>query len=243
MTILVLAFNLIARNKDHGYPFKASEHYSADNFLRQHFWLPSSEDDGTQESSPYCNHQMGFGWGFCKLWGMIRVNTDIYSWFVASLLDFNVSKHLIVHLTEVLFPQLYLGGLDEVVDVVVPYVGIPIASELRLFVDHGEVFPWLPFVSSFKTMTLTHRDRVWHASDFLLHLHFLIPSDGVSWYTDFRDYIFPLCWILMNLLALMAVKIFVESDFDYRGGEDDEEDEDEEEGWCPSLFLILLFCS
>ncbi|XP_057869281.1 acidic leucine-rich nuclear phosphoprotein 32-related protein 1-like [Cryptomeria japonica] len=64
------------------------------------------------------------------------VNTDITSRFVTSLLDIGLSKHLAVQLTDLIFLEKYLGGLEEVVAFADPIRGIATTSNLRRYIDH-----------------------------------------------------------------------------------------------------------
>lgn len=121
------------------------------------------------------------------------MNKDICLCFMDYLLDIGMDGLLITHLTQALFPKTYLGRLAKVIHFIVPFVGLPMASDLRCFIDHNEVVQWNQFVSSFKTMILSqHRYCVERVANFLLHLHCLIPSKGVTWYPNFWDYIFPI---------------------------------------------------
>lgn len=77
--------------------------------------------------------------------------------FVALLLDPNVSKPMIIELCCDMFDTLLMEGLDNVVQVAIPSVGIPRAMNLRRHVDFSIDIPWLPFLSNFCTMDLeTH---------------------------------------------------------------------------------------
>lgn len=73
-------------------------------------------------------------------------NANIISQFVASLLDLNVSKPWIVDLYRVIFHLSYLDGLDEIVQVVVPSVGISSTMDLHRHVDNAKVVPWMPLL-------------------------------------------------------------------------------------------------
>lgn len=59
-----------------------------------------------------------------------KVNTDIVSQFVASLLDLRECKAHIIQLTKELFPKHYLGGLEEIIHTAVIGLSIPIAIDL-----------------------------------------------------------------------------------------------------------------
>lgn len=65
---------------------------------------------------------------------LYRVNIDICSHFVASLLDCGQSGLLTTQLTQALFPLDYLGGLEDVVVYHVPFLGLPVASDLECFI-------------------------------------------------------------------------------------------------------------
>lgn len=89
------------------------------------------------------------------------VNIDICSHFVASLLDIQVSKEMILRLTMEIFPKRYLRDLGEVVTNAVYGLGIPMASDLRRHIEEDVVVPWVPFLSEFRMLTIgEHRHRV-----------------------------------------------------------------------------------
>lgn len=50
-----------------------------------------------------------------------QVNTDIYSWFIASLCDCGQPVPLAAQLTMALFSLDYLGGLEDVIAYHVPF--------------------------------------------------------------------------------------------------------------------------
>lgn len=60
-----------------------------------------------------------------------HVNTNITSRFIASLLDIVVPKHLVLQLTEEIFYDKHLDGMEEVVHYADPIWGIPTTSNLR----------------------------------------------------------------------------------------------------------------
>lgn len=57
-------------------------------------------------------------------------NTDVCSQFVASMLDIQVPKPLILFLELEIFPKMYLVGLGEVVENVAFGIGLPTSSDL-----------------------------------------------------------------------------------------------------------------
>lgn len=122
-----------------------------------------------------------------------RVNTDICSRFVASLLDYGQSGLLATHLTQALFPLDYLGGLEDLVAYHVPFLGLPMASNLERFIFQNEEVRWCPFINGLKTMSFSsHRYCAELAAESLLWVHMMVPiPKGMEWYTSFRDYIFP----------------------------------------------------
>lgn len=122
-----------------------------------------------------------------------RVNTDICSRFLASLLDYGQSRLLTTQLTQALFPLDYLGGLEDVVAYHVPFLGLPVTSDLERFIFQNEEVRWHPLINGLKTMSLSsHRYRVELAVEFLLWVHMMVPiPEATEWYTSFRDYIFP----------------------------------------------------
>lgn len=82
-----------------------------------------------------------------------RVNIDICSHFVMSLLDIQVPKPMILHLTLEIFLKCYLGGLGEVVANVVYGLGLPTTSDLRKHIEEDAVVPWVPFLSGFHLLS------------------------------------------------------------------------------------------
>lgn len=122
-----------------------------------------------------------------------RVNTNICSRFIASLLDYGQSGVLTTLLTWVLFPKDYLGGLNDVVAYHVPFLGLPVVSDLERFIMLNEEVAWHPLISGLKTMTLSsHQYHTKLAIEFLLRVHLIVPvPKGTDWYTGFIDYIFP----------------------------------------------------
>lgn len=77
------------------------------------------------------------------------VNTDTCSHFVASMLDINVPRPLILKLVKEIFSKKYLNGTTEVVAHVAYEVGLPSASDLRRFIKEKAVVIWLLFLSEF----------------------------------------------------------------------------------------------
>lgn len=106
-----------------------------------------------------------------------RVNTDIFSHFVASLLDCGQSGLLTTQLTQALFPADYLGGLEDVVAYHVPFLGLPAAFNLERFILQNEEVEWHPLINGLKTMTLSsHRFHTELAAEFLLRVHMIVPT-------------------------------------------------------------------
>lgn len=64
-----------------------------------------------------------------------RVNTDVCSHFVASMLDICVPRPLFLKLVKEIFPKKYLNGLGEVVAHAAYGVGLSSASDLRRFIE------------------------------------------------------------------------------------------------------------
>lgn len=89
------------------------------------------------------------GWDCLKYEDKYRVNTDVHSHFVASMLDIGIPKPLILCLVKEVFPRKYLNGLREVVANATYGRGIPTASDLRRFIEEDVVVSWLPFLSGF----------------------------------------------------------------------------------------------
>lgn len=146
-----------------------------------------------------------------------RVNTNIYFCFMASLLDLGMNEDLVVELTQTLFPQEYFGGLEEVVRTTVPFLGLLYALDLRRFVDHNQEVEWFSLISGLRTMTLSeHHFRVERVTNFLLCIHFIVPTPiKTTWYTDFRDYIFPRILTLDIRSCLVHFTVFQEFDNDF----------------------------
>lgn len=91
-----------------------------------------------------------------------------------------------MQLTNLLFHEKYLGGLEEVIAFVDPIWGIPVALNLRCYIDEDEVVPWLPLVSGLKTMSImTHLYQAWQMTNFFLKIHILVKAEGVAWYSYF----------------------------------------------------------
>lgn len=84
-----------------------------------------------------------------------RVNTDICSHFVASLLDTGITGYLTSELTKALFSWDYLGGLEDIVAYHVPFRGLPVASDLWCFITSSEEVIWHPLIGGLKTMSLS----------------------------------------------------------------------------------------
>lgn len=98
-----------------------------------------------------------------------RVNTDICSRFMASLLDDGKNDYLVMELTQTLFPLEYLGGLEVIVQYFVPFRGLPLVLDLQHFIVFGEDVDWYPLIGGLKTMLLSsHRYCVECAAKFLL---------------------------------------------------------------------------
>lgn len=122
-----------------------------------------------------------------------RVNTDIFSRFVSSLLDCGLAGLLALQLTKEFFSQDYLGRLEDVVVSHVPFRGLPLASDLRHFISSSDEVPWYLLVGGLKMMTLSsHWFYIKLAAEFPLRVHMIVlVPDRTKWYSDFRDYIFP----------------------------------------------------
>lgn len=141
-----------------------------------------------------------------------RVNSDICSRFVASLLGVETSGYKASGLTRALFSRDYLGGLEEVVAYYIPFRCLPLATDLQRFITSKEEVPWHPLIDGLRTTTLSaHRLRTELATEFLLRIYLIIPiSASTDWYTGFEDYIFS--WVLtLDILPDLVLIITVES--------------------------------
>lgn len=120
-----------------------------------------------------------------------RVNTDVCSHFVVSMLDICVPRPLILKLVKEIFPKNYLNGLGEVVTHAAYGIGLPTTSDLRRFIKEEDVV-WMPFLNGFRLQTRgQHQQRVTQALHFLFQSYNVIPFYDVEWYTDFRDLVYP----------------------------------------------------
>lgn len=158
-----------------------------------------------------------------------RVNLDICSRFVASLLDVGIGEYEASELTRALFSGDYLGGLEEVVAYYIPFRGLPLATDLQRFITSREEVPWYPLINGLRTMMLSaHRLRTKLATEFLLCIFLIVPVlDGTDWYTGFRDYIFPRVLtpdVLLDLVLIITAEASGNASDHEWSGEEDAED-------------------
>lgn len=75
------------------------------------------------------------------------VNTNIFSNFVASMLDIGIPRPLILKLVKEIFQKKYLNELGEVVAHSAYGVGLPTTSDLQNYTEEEVVVPWLSFLN------------------------------------------------------------------------------------------------
>lgn len=131
------------------------------------------------------------GWYFLEYEDRYRVQTDVCSHFVASMLDIGIPKPLILCLVKEIFPKKYLNGLREVIANTTYGGGILTVSNLRRFIEEDAIILWLPFLSAFHLQLQDeHFQRVTRACHFLFRIYNVVQFYDIDWYMKFRNLVF-----------------------------------------------------
>jgi hypothetical protein len=131
--------------------------------------------------------KMVLGREFMENENRYRVNSDITSQFLASLLDLGEPRVESVLLLRKIFKAVYLGDVIEIVAHAVLGVGIPWAGEVHKLLEPGQNVVLQPFLLGLTAGQLKHhRKCAIIGLDFLRKWFFLDEvEDGDDWLQDF----------------------------------------------------------
>lgn len=115
-----------------------------------------------------------------------RVNSQIVSRFLASLLDIHTSKDEAKALVCKLFKKDLTEGMDEIFKMAILGVEVSRPKDLELVKKQGEVIKIYPFLLDLKGMTLVrHRMVATVGVNFLKKKMRLVVVNGFEWVTKF----------------------------------------------------------
>lgn len=113
-----------------------------------------------------------------------RVNSDITSRFVASLLDLQASKEMIAQLSHLIFKSAFLQGLEVVL--VASHLGEGIPLPRDLLRPTVELHPFIPDI--YEPRYWMHRFYTKTAYDFLKRMYHLVPTQDSKCLSLFAAY-------------------------------------------------------
>jgi hypothetical protein len=134
--------------------------------------------------------RMVLGREFLENENRYRVNTDISSRFMASLLDLGGEKVEILMLLRKVFRKEYLGDDVNVLVFAEIGFGIPWANDLPRILQPEEIVPRQPFLLNLDVEQLTrHRKWAQIGRDFLRKWHNLEDTEDYRWLEEFSEII------------------------------------------------------
>jgi hypothetical protein len=131
--------------------------------------------------------KMVLGHEFLENENWYRVNSDITSQFLASLLDLGEARAEIVVLLRKIFKIVYLGDDIEIVSHAILGVGIPWAGEVHKLLEPGQNVVLQPFLLGLTAGQLQHHRKCARIGVNFLRKWFFLDEveDGNQWLQEF----------------------------------------------------------